>query len=208
VRIPSAERRDLLLAAALRVMAREGVAAATTRAIVREAGMSLASFHYAFDSRDEMMRALMAQVVDATRDAAEDRLRLEGEVDIRTALRDGLRGYLDHLLADPEHEQVLQELSQYALRTPGLDVLARELVERYHDTAAELLERGAQAAGIAWSVPVRQVARMVVTITDGITLTWLADRDTAAAERVLDFAADAISRLAVPVARREPVVRA
>jgi AcrR family transcriptional regulator len=196
VRIPAAERRELLLAAALRVMAREGVAAATTRAIVREAGMSLASFHYAFDSRDEMMRALMAQVVDATRLAAEDRLRLEGEVDIRTALRDGLRGYLDHLVADPEHEQVLQELSQYALRTPGLEPIARDLVGQYHEAAEQLLERGANAAGVSWTVPVREVSRLVVTVTDGITMTWLADRDTEAAERVIEFAADALAQLA------------
>lgn len=196
MRIPAAQRRELLLDAALRVMAREGVAAATTRAIVREAGMSLASFHYAFDSYDAMMRALMAKVVDATRLAAEGRLHLDGDVDIRTALRDGLRGYLDHLIADPEHEQVLQELAQLALRTPELEPLARELLARYHDAAQDLLEAGARAAGVAWTVPVRDVARLVVTVTDGITLAWLADRDTAAALGVVEFAADAFARLA------------
>ena len=51
-RIPAAERRVALIEAGLRVVAREGLAAASTRAIVAEAGMSLASFHYAFESRD------------------------------------------------------------------------------------------------------------------------------------------------------------
>ena len=40
---------------ALTVIARDGVHAATTRAIVAEAGMALASFHYAFRSRDELI---------------------------------------------------------------------------------------------------------------------------------------------------------
>ena len=55
-RIPAAERRAALIDAALRVVSRNGLAQATTRAIVAEAGMSLASFHYAFESRDELDR--------------------------------------------------------------------------------------------------------------------------------------------------------
>ena len=64
-RIPADQRRALLVQAALRVIAKQGVSGATTRAIVAEAGMSLASFHYAFRSHDEMMRELVAYVVDA-----------------------------------------------------------------------------------------------------------------------------------------------
>ena len=40
------------------------------------------------------------------------------------------------------------------------------------------------------------LARLLVTITDGLTLAWLADRDDAAAERSIDHAADAISAFA------------
>ena len=57
-RIPATERRAALARAALAVIARDGVHAATTRAIVAEAGMSLASFHYAVASRDELLRKI------------------------------------------------------------------------------------------------------------------------------------------------------
>ena len=40
------------------------------------------------------------------------------------------------------------------------------------------------------------LARLLVTLTDGLTLAWLADRDDAAAERSIDHAADAISAFA------------
>ena len=62
-RLSYAERRALLVRAALRLIDSDGVHAATTRAIVAEARMSLASFHYAFRSRDEMIRELIAHVV-------------------------------------------------------------------------------------------------------------------------------------------------
>jgi hypothetical protein len=42
------------------------------------------------------------------------------------------------------------------------------------------------------------MARILVTFTDGLTLGWLVDRDMAAAEAVIDFAADALASLAAP----------
>ncbi|QGF23683.1 TetR family transcriptional regulator [Raineyella fluvialis] len=53
------ERRELLLQAGERVIARTGMQGATTRAVVAEAGMPLASFHYAFASRRDFIRQLI-----------------------------------------------------------------------------------------------------------------------------------------------------
>jgi len=196
-RIPSSDRRQMLVEAALRVIARHGVAGATTRAIVAEADMSLASFHYAFRSHSEMMRELVAHVVDAQIATVFASLRLGN--DIREALRSGLQAFLEYVTGDPGHEQVLQELMQYALRTPGLERLATEQYDAYRAGVSSVLVEGAAVSRVEWSIPVHDVARLIVTITDGVTLAWLADRDTAAAERVLDFAADSIAALAVPV---------
>lgn len=200
-RIPAAERRGALLQAALRVIAEGGVAAATTRAIVAEAGMSLASFHYVFRSRDEAMGELMALVLEGETTAAFASLR--PGADIRSSLRTGLQSYFDLVVADPTHEQVVFELTHHALRTPGLEHLAREQYERYRAAVGALLAAAADAAGVAWSLPVADVARIVVTFTDGVTLAWLADRDSAAAHRVLDLAADTVAALATPTPTRE-----
>ena len=200
-RIPSSDRRELLVHAAIRVIAKHGVAGATTRAIVAEADMSLASFHYAFRSHSEMMRELVAHVVDAQIATVFASLRLGN--DIRDALRTGLQAFLEYVTGDPGHEQVLQELMQYALRTPGLERLATEQYDAYRAGVSSVLVEGAAVSRVEWSIPVEDVARLVVTITDGVTLAWLADRDTAAAERVLDFAADSIAALAVPVRTSE-----
>ena len=196
-RMSSAERRSELIRAAVRVVGRDGVAAATTRAIVAEAGMSLASFHYAFQSRDEMMRDLIAYVVEEESNAAMQSLVVSG--DIRSTIRDGLQAYLDLLVQEPAHELAMFELLHYTLRTPGMQDLAQQQYVNYHSSVTRVVEAGARTAGIEWTVPSVDIARMIVTVTDGVTFAWLADRDTDAAGRVLDFAADALAALAVPL---------
>jgi DNA-binding transcriptional regulator YbjK len=193
-RIPAAERRAALAAAALTVIARDGLAAATTRAIVAEAGMPLASFHYAVASRDELLRDVVELVVAGEGTAAAG--FLAHATTPREAIRLALTGYLDHVRRDPGNEQAMFELTQYALRTPNLADLPAEQYRSYHALAADLLEAGASLLHIEWSIPVPDLARLLVTLTDGLTLAWLADRDDAAAERAIDHAATAVSAFA------------
>ncbi|MBX3194724.1 MAG: TetR family transcriptional regulator C-terminal domain-containing protein [Microbacteriaceae bacterium] len=193
-RIPASERRAALARAALTVIARDGLAAATTRAIVAEAGMPLASFHYAVASRDELLRDVIELVV-AAEGVAAGGLLAQAETP-RDAIRGALNGYLDHVRSDPGAEQAMFELTQYALRTPELADLPAEQYRRYHELVADLLEAGASSLNIEWSIPVPDLARLMVTLTDGLTLAWLADRDDAAAGVAIDHAADAISAFA------------
>jgi DNA-binding transcriptional regulator YbjK len=190
-RIPAPERRAALAAAALTVIARDGLAAATTRAIVAEAGMPLASFHYAVASRDELLRDVVELVVAGEGSAAAG--FLAHATTPREAIRLALTGYLDHVRRDPGNEQAMFELTQYALRTPQLADLPAEQYRSYHALASDLLEAGASLLHIEWSIPVPDLARLLVTLTDGLTLAWLADRDDAAAERAIDHAADAVA---------------
>ena len=193
----SADRRLEIVQAALRVIAELGVPGATTRAIVAEAGMSLASFHYAFASRDEMMQELIAHVVENQTVAAFSTIRCGS--DIRTTVRDGLQAFFETIVAEPAREQVLFELMLFALRTPGLEELPSKQWANYRAAATELLNAVAVNAGIRWSRPIDEVALMLVTVTDGITLAWLASRDRAGAANVMDIAADSFAALAVPL---------
>ncbi|WP_165906157.1 TetR/AcrR family transcriptional regulator [Agromyces badenianii] len=195
-RIPASERRAALVQAALRVVSRRGIAQATTRAIVAEAGMSLASFHYAFDSRDELIDELITTVVAREQEAVLPE-HLEGH-DLREMLEAGLLRYFDHLRADPEHEQAMLELTQYALRSPERHPLALAQYARYAELGARSLEAAAERAGVVWRTPVEQVARVLIAFTDGLTLTWLVARDDDDARAVAHAAADALSRMADP----------
>jgi DNA-binding transcriptional regulator YbjK len=193
----SVDRRAELVDAALRVISAEGMGAATTRAIVAEAGMPLASFHYVFESRDALMRELVQHVTGIEASAIlED---FTPGRDIRSSIRGALSVYFDTVTADPSRELAMFELSQYALRTPELRHLAAEQHEQYRSAVRQLLEVGAEHAGVEWTIPVDDLARIVVTITDGLTFGWLADRDADGAARVIEFAADSLATLARPL---------
>jgi AcrR family transcriptional regulator len=176
-RLPVAERRERLLAAAFAVIARGGVAAATTRAIVDEADMKLASFHYAFASREELLGELVEQVVGAEATALE--LDPAAGSTLEEILAAGLRRYFDGVRADPARERAMFELTQYAMRTEGMQPLAARQYARYRRLAAEALAEAAARSGCAWPAGTDQTAAHLVALTDGITLAWLAD--TAAA---------------------------
>ena len=193
-RIPAPERRAALVEAALRVVSQRGIAHATTRAIVAEAGMSLASFHYAFDSRDELIDELITTVVAREQQAVLPEL-IEGR-ELDEILEAGFIRYFEHLRTDPEHEQAMLELTQYALRSPDRHPLAIAQYTRYTDLAARSLDLAAEQAGAVWRIPVERVARVLIAFTDGLTLTWLVDRDDDAARAVAHAAADALSRMA------------
>jgi DNA-binding transcriptional regulator YbjK len=197
-RMAATERREVLARAALAVIARDGVHAATTRAIVAEAGMPLASFHYAVASRDELLRDVVELVVSSQDSAAFGTLELDAR-DIRTAIRGVFGSNLDILRADPARQQAMFELTQYALRTPTLDGFPDAQYDVYRGLAARLLEAGAARYRVSWDVPISDLAALAVALSEGATLTWLATRDDAAAERLLDLAADAIAVHATPL---------
>jgi AcrR family transcriptional regulator len=199
-RIPAAERRAALVQAALRVVARKGVASATTRAIVAEAGMSLASFHYAFESRDELMAELVTFVLGEQDDALQLMLMElpdmgSSDDPIREAVRSGLRSYFEVVRRDPEREKAMFELTQYAMRNSELEAVARRQYESYYDLAERAIAQATQAIGVEWDRPVREVATLLVALTDGLTLGWLVNRDDAMAETVIEFAAESIASL-------------
>lgn len=196
-RIAATERRAALVQAALRVVAERGVAAATTRAIVAEAGMSLASFHYAFTSRDELVGELINTAVEQEERTLAPALAPEFEpVSMREAIRGGLEQYFLGVKADPQREKAMFELTHWAMRTPGMERLARRQYHRYYALAAAALTVASDKGGHDWSRPVTDVATLLVALTDGLTIGWLVNRDDTAAAAIMDFAADAVARLA------------
>ncbi|MGY1776668.1 TetR/AcrR family transcriptional regulator [Geodermatophilus sp. SYSU D00804] len=190
-RLPAGQRRAALVEAALRVMARDGLAAGTTRAVVAEAGMPLAAFHYAFSSRDELLRELVTRVVG--RELAAATAGLDPAAGLAGCLRAAAAGYLDHLEREPGAEALMLELTLHAVRDPALRPVAAAQYRAYTAAATRLLEEAAAATGATWRRPVPELARLLVTVVDGATTTWLVDRDTAATRAVLEAAVDQLA---------------
>ncbi|MET7454329.1 TetR family transcriptional regulator [Streptomyces sp. NPDC005574] len=194
----ASDRRAELLEAAIRVMARDGVAKATTRAIVSEAGMTLGAFHYCFTSRAQMLELVTETLTE--RYVAEVRGLFAPHKDIRDSVLDSLHAFWKGFEANPGEHQMSYELTQYALRTPGLESVAGRQYEIFLTAFASLLELAADNAGIEWTEPVPVLARYVQSLIDGLNMTWLVDRNSADSRAVLEMLADHLLQHARPAA--------
>ncbi|GGW70032.1 TetR/AcrR family transcriptional regulator [Streptomyces bobili] len=183
-RMPSAERRRQLTEAAIRAMTRDGVARTTTRSIAAEAGVSLSVFHYCFDSKQALVESVITTITDhyvtVVREALRPRATLEETV------RAGFQAYWDHVRAQPDEHMLTYELTQYALRRPGFEHLARRQYELYADTYAELIEQLRTSMDLRLSVPVPVLARYLAAMTDGLTLNYLVLGDETVWTGILD----------------------
>lgn len=188
VRMASKDRREKLLEAAIRVMVREGVARATTRAIVAEAGMTLGVFHYCFTSRAELLQEVTTRLTD--RSVAAAREAFASESDLRSSIAGSLRAFWNGVEAAPGEELLGYELGQYALRHQEFGELAKHQYAYYLQVHAEFLESAAEAAGIEWTVPVPALARYIHASLDGLSMCWLVDRDSQGSQQVLDLMTD------------------
>jgi AcrR family transcriptional regulator len=198
-RIPADVRRQELVEAAIRVMARDGIARATTRAIVAEAGMQLGFFHYCFRSKEELLQGVI-ETIAAHNDQATMSVVAPGR-GLRDTLTASFRGYLDGVERNPEEHQLTYELTQYAMRQDGFDGVAAKQYETYVASTTRYLTAAAEVTGIEWTAPVAVLARYVSNLVDGVTLAWIVDRDTAAAIAVLDQAVEHLVSNARSVAR-------
>lgn len=196
VRKTADERRELLIEAAIRVMARDGVGKATTRAIVADAGMQLGMFHYCFSSKQELLERVIETITAHSVDRAERLPRIEGSVE--ETVRATMRGYWEHVLAHQDEHLLTYELTQYAMREPGFEQVAVKQYEHYLRTMRRVLETVMEAFEITLEQPVDDIARYLVTIVDGLTLNWLVLGDAPQAERVLDETARHVAALTRP----------
>lgn len=183
-RMPSAERRRQLTEAAIRVMARDGVARATTRAIATEAGVSLSVFHYCFDSKQALVESVITTITDHSVTVVKEALRARATLE--ETVRAGFQAYWDHVRAHPDEHMLTYELTQYALRQPGFEHLARRQYEVYGATYAELIEQLRRSMHFRLRVPVSVLARYLAAVTDGLTLNYLVLGDDAAWTDILD----------------------
>jgi AcrR family transcriptional regulator len=176
-------KRDAFVAAAVRVMARDGVAALTTRRIAEEAGLPQGIFHYWFASKAELLEAVLHAVMD---DAATATAPPEADGDPAA----NWKAAFQKIRQDESGRQLgAYELTAMALRNPELREMAQKLYQSYHamaraDVAPLVDELNASGA----ELDVDLTASLIAALFDGLTFSWLANPDGPPPEEVLDLA--------------------
>lgn len=189
--VTAAVRRELLSDAALRVMKREGIAAATTRAICAEAQMPHGAFHYCFRSKSELYAALLGrgmniELSDAWPDVSADRSAREN-------LSILLHGYWTLIDGDPDGHLVLFDLGSFALRDPDLQDLSKWQHRASLEVVASHLDRLARETGIRYARDRGVLAEMILAALNGVAWSWLSHRDDDIARAALDGFASTLS---------------
>ncbi|MBX6169654.1 MAG: TetR family transcriptional regulator [Thermobispora bispora] len=161
------ERRGEVVAAARRVILREGIEAATTRAIAREAGYSNGVLTHYFADKDE----ILVSALEASHRRIAERLRekLSGRTGL-AALREVL---LDNVPLDDERAgETGLEVGFWgrSLTSPALlEVQRREAAElRYLVTS--LLRSAAEAGEIRTDEDLEDVAERLLALVDGLSV--------------------------------------
>ncbi len=191
-RMSAEDRREQLVAAAIRVMTRDGVVKATTRAIAAEAGMPLGVFHYAFRSKAELM-AVVTQTLAQQSKADIDAATLSGRTDdLYQLVVAGLTAYFDHVVGHPDQHLVTYELTTTALRDEELEDVAKRQYDYYLEENEKLLVAVTDLLGVRFTEPVPVINRYVFSVMDGLALNWLARGDEEEARRVVDLTARTI----------------
>jgi AcrR family transcriptional regulator len=171
VYVESAVRSRQIVAAARVVITRDGVAGTTVRAVAQEAGIPLGTLQYVFPAKQQLLRAVIEDLVEEL--ASNLLSSVHPDADLEYAIGHGIRTFWNDLVVgDAEGVQLAQyELTTYALRTAGLEELARWQYERYTDVVAGWLQRAATP------VDARRLARLIVAGIDGLILQYVVNPD-------------------------------
>lgn len=175
-------RREALLAAAVRVIGRRGVAAASTRAIAAEAGVHAAMVHYLFPEKQALLSAVLEAVHARSRRTIEQ--ACHSAPSLSAALERLAEAYWRHVRAEPELQRAQYELTLAALH----GTIEPDLARRQYEGYVAMLTRALRAAdGQARDeATLSTLAGTMVALMDGLILQLLATGDAEAVKARLD----------------------
>ncbi|MFJ4002586.1 TetR/AcrR family transcriptional regulator [Streptomyces sp. NPDC090023] len=186
-------RRQQLLEAAVRVVAREGADGATTRKIADEAKAPLASLHYCFQNKENLLLAVFKQLsaempVDVV-------LPEDGSATLSYVIEQSLTNAIRWSVDNPVRVRAMIEVTLWAERNDP------ELSVSFYDTFRRSTEAVLRQVDV--SLPdeeLHSVVRVAMSIVDGLSLQLLTDGDK---ERTLRDTATACAILKSYLSERE-----
>lgn len=189
------DRRSAILEAAIRVLARDGLAQASTRKLAAEAGINQATLLYHVGSKDELLLEVLREMMRQTREIA-IAAAIEHEAPLREAIANSLRAFWSHVETTPELQVMQYELTLYALRNPEAAWLAREQYSGYCAVVEGVLRAACERQGTPCAVPYDALARFIVGGLDGLILQFVSDQNSDRARYDLELLIAAVVVLA------------
>lgn len=177
-----AERRRRLLDAGVELFGTRGYAATTIEALYTEAKLAPRHFYEQFPGREELLRALYDDTIEAVV-AAVDQARATAPQDVRGRVRTILEAFAGAMLTDPRRARIAY--LEVPGRGPALERHAHRVVRGF----AAVVEEEARAAAERGALPRRDYALTSVLLvggTNALLLDWLVDDRRRPLAEVLD----------------------
>jgi AcrR family transcriptional regulator len=158
--VPTEVRRQQFIDAAVTVIARDGVDGATTRRIAEQAGAPLATLHYCFQTKENLLWAAFEQLASLVRVDIEKAAGSGGTVSEIAGhlLRETVRWGVAH----PEHNRAQLEIWLWAERNDR--TLAVRLYDTFIDACKDIFRN---ASNPLPPKRLESVIRVVVALIDG-----------------------------------------
>ncbi|WP_330255750.1 TetR/AcrR family transcriptional regulator [Nocardia sp. NBC_00565] len=189
-RVPAEQRRQDFIEAAVRVIAEQGMDRATTRKIAEAAEAPLATLHYCFHTKEQLFFAVFEHMsADILKGQAE---AIKGHGDLAVTAARIVRATMEWSTRHPNYARVQFDLLLWGLRRDGKDV---EWANRVYAHFIEGYLRILRASVGVNDDPsmVEPLARVVLSIIDGLTLQWVSDPNDARLQGDVELACAMIS---------------
>lgn len=170
MRMSAEDRREQLISATMDLMRRKGVQAVTTRAIAKEANAPLATAHYCFGSKDELM--------DAAAQAWLKNLNSFSSVipvhlGLRKAVEEVAEEYWRALEEEPTNILAQIELILWATRNDSTSPLAPKIYPAYEGELEKIFSAAALGADTQCLLDIPALASSFLMIYDGAALQYM-----------------------------------
>jgi AcrR family transcriptional regulator len=185
-RLSRSDRRDAIVAAALAVARRKGLAATTVRDVAAEMGTSSGLVHHYFESMDDVLAAAFAQVAEA--DLARSAAEMAAADSPIAALAAFFRTYAP---ADADWAfQLWLDAWAEAGRRPAIQATSRRLNLAWQRLLEQTIQDGV-AAGHFDAADPGAAAWRILSLVDGLALQVVAHGTTIGRDDVERWAASA-----------------
>jgi AcrR family transcriptional regulator len=195
------DRRQQIVAAAIEVIAEEGLAKATTRRIAERAQAPLSAIHYCFKNKNELVQLIANEGAARLRATFEDFDPTQGS---EAAIRYDIATLWKWYKQNAGLQLALLELGMNRIRRGGKP---KEIYAMWgpfgRDMMRDHLQQAAKHDSRELLLPIDQIVRFVLHRFDGLILELAASQDLKACQRQVDLLAEAVVLLAIPNAKRK-----
>ncbi|HHW1564583.1 TPA: TetR/AcrR family transcriptional regulator [Pseudomonas aeruginosa] len=187
-RVGAELRRQDFVKAAVRVIAEHGVANATTRRIAAAADSPLASLHYVFRTKDDLLYAVYESLFNLPQQVLEQ--VPAGTTPAGTAA-EMLRQLVNWLTTNPDLARAQSELFFWTMRNKP------EMANKIYSVSIEATEQAIERAiGAQLDTTVLKAAsRLLILLFDGLLIAWSAHGDPKRLQAETETACQALTRL-------------